>query len=181
MDVNDFRLSQSPFFFTQPPQILIEAKAKSVAVPKKSITPAPDNRFPGWAAPMEDGRLVTDYRTHCAVNIPTGTQFATRGWMQRNGEELIKKSRARQAEQAGAGMSYDSSTEMPANAFVKCDPANCGYIPNVEDGVGVERLGASAAPLFGTFAPSYPSWSKPAAPSLTKVYEGGRNTPRGVF
>jgi hypothetical protein len=180
MDVNDFRLPQSPFFFTQPPQILIEAKAKSVAIPKKSMEPTPDSRFPGWAAPMNDGRLVTDYRTHCAVNIPTGTQFATRGWMQRNADELIKTSRARQAEHAGAGMSYDGSTELPANAFVKCDPTGCGYVPNVEAGLGVERKEV-AAPLFGTFAPSYPSWSKPAAPSLTKVYEGGRNTPRGSF
>jgi hypothetical protein len=180
MDINDFRLAQSPFFFSQPPTYLVESKAKSVTVPKKSMTPAPDNRFPGWAAPMEDGRLVTDYRTHCAVNIPTGTQFATRKWMQQNASEIISKSRARQAELTGAGMSYDSSTEMPANAYVKCDPADCGYVPNAEEGVGVERKDM-AAPLFGTFAPSYPSWSKPAAPSLTKFYEGGRNTPRGVF
>ena len=180
MDVNDFRLAQSPFFFTQPPTILIEGPAKSVAVPSKSTAPTLDNRYPGWAAPMDDGRLVTDYRSHCAVNIPTGSQFATRGWMQKHGSEIISLSRKRQAELTGAGRRYDSSTLLPAAAYVTCDPADCAYLPNAERGLGVERKDM-AAPLFGTFAPSYPSWTRPTVPPITTVYEGGRNTPRGHF
>jgi hypothetical protein len=176
MDLNDFRLPQSPFFFTQPPTYLVETKVKSVAVPKKNTAPTPDNRFPGWAAPMEDARLVTDYRAHCEKNLPTGTQFASRKWMQANAEQIISLSRKRQAELTA----YDSSTEMPPASYVRCDVADCGYTPNAEQGVGVERKDM-AAPLFGTFSPSYPSWSRPAAPKLTSVYEGGRNTPRGSF
>jgi len=180
MDLNEFRTPQSPFFFTQPNEYLVETRAKYIAAPSKTITPAEDNRYPGWAAPMEDGRLVTDYRTHCAVNLPTGTQFASRGWMQKNAIEMISLSRQRQVAQAGAARPHDSSTVMPPNSFIQCDPADCGYSPNVEQGIGVERKD-SAAPLFGTFAPSYLSWEKLPAPPGTTVYEGGRNTVRGNF
>ena len=55
MDVNGFREAQSPFFFTQPPQTLVETRVKSVAVATKTTAPTGDNRYPGYAAMMSDG------------------------------------------------------------------------------------------------------------------------------
>jgi hypothetical protein len=180
MDVNGFREAQSPFFFTQPPTFLVEARANAVALPKKNTLPTPDNRFPTWAAPMEDGRISTDYRSRCEVNIPTGQQYATRQFMQANGEAIMHKSRQRQAESSGAGNSYDGSTEARPLAYVQCDTVNCGYVAADPLGIGIERK-EGCPELFGTFAPSRPAWTKPTAPPLTHVYEGGRNTPRGNF
>ncbi len=180
MDINQFRTPQSPWFFSQPPTSLVTVAANNTTVPKKTVEATPDNRFPGWAAPMEDGRLATDYRAHCEVNIPTGAQFATRKFMIANADALIAKSRKRQADLVGAGQPYAAVTDIPAQTFVKCDTIQCGYYPNEPLGVGVERV-ETTPPLFGTFAPSYPSRGKPAAPSGTTVYEGGRNSLRGVF
>ena len=46
-------------------------------VSKPSMTaglPTEDSRFPGWAAVMTDGRLVTDYRSSRETNIPVRAQ-----------------------------------------------------------------------------------------------------------
>lgn len=180
MDINGFREPQSPWFFTQPPEYLVEVRAKNVEIPSKKVLPAPDNRHPGWAAPMDDARLVTDYRSHCAVNIPTGQQFVTRGWMQRNAEQLMTLSRNRQAETAGAGRSYDARIEAAPAAYVKCDPNSCHFTAGSPNGIGVERK-EYVPTLFGTFAPSQPHASVRDDPMLTKSYEGGRNTVRGKF
>jgi hypothetical protein len=151
-----------------------------VAIPRKDTAPTPDNRFPGWAAPMSDGRIMTDYRSHCAVNLPTGTQYASRQFMIHNADSLISQSRKRTAERAGAGLSFDSRTDVPAEQFVKCDKDQCSYMNNVSEGVGVERLDSVPA-LFGTFGYSSASWMTPATPSITTKFEGGRNTIRGNF
>jgi hypothetical protein len=180
MDINGFREAQSPFFFTQPPTYLVETRAKQAALPKKNTLPTPDSRFPTWAAPMEDGRLATDYRARCEVNIPAGQQYASRQFMQKNADSLMRQSLQRQAESSGAGSRYDSSTEVPALAYVRCDTLNCGYIPNDPTGVGIERR-EGCPELFGTFAQSRPTLMKPTQPPLTQIYEGGRNTPRGNF
>ena len=180
MDVDGFREPQSPWFFSQPPTYLVESGVNRVIAPRKDTPPTQDNRFPGYAAPMDDGRLVTDYRTHCAVNIPTGQQFATRGFMQRNGDAIIMQSRRRYAERTGAGRPFDSRTDVPTQYTVKCDQQSCGYRPNEPKGVGVERR-EPVPQLFGTFAISRPSWHTPAQPPLTQRQEGGRNSVRGVF
>jgi hypothetical protein len=182
MDINGFREAQSPWFFSQPPETLVDTRAKALAVPpsKKYQPPTQDNRFPGWAGPMDDGRLVTDYRAHCEVNMPTGTQYAGRRFLQRNAEQLMDASRRRQVELTGASLSYDSKTELPPVAYVKCDTFECRMSKGDPRGLGMERT-EGCPPLFGTFATSKPSWSKPAAPALTTRFEGGRNTPRGVF
>ena len=49
--------------------------------PTRNTEPAPDNRYPAFAAQMQDGRLVTDYRNHCSRNVPAGAQFTTKKWM----------------------------------------------------------------------------------------------------
>jgi hypothetical protein len=180
MDADGFREPQSPWFFTQPPQYLVETRVNKVAIPRKDTAPTQDNRFPGWAAPMSDGRLVTDYRSHCAVNLPTGTQYASKQFMIHNTDSIISQSRKRTAERTGAGLSFDSRTEMPAEQYVKCDINQCTVTNNVANGVGLERLD-SVPSLFGTFAYSSPSFLTPATPAITTKFEGGRNTIRGNF
>ena len=121
MDVNGFREAQSPFFFTQPPQILIENQVKSVDLPSKTTTPTPDNRYRGYAAIMSDARLVTDYRPRCAQNLPTGTQYPSRLWLQHNAESIITLSRDRLSRETGAGSSYDASIELEVKTGIyKC-------------------------------------------------------------
>ena len=178
MDLDGFREAQSPFFFSQPPTWLIENTVKRKEIPRKTIEPAPDNRYPGWAAPMSDGRLTTDYRPKCSLNFPTGTQFASRRFMQANAESIMNRSRQRQAELAGAGMSFDSRTVVPGSSIISCDSEMCSYYPYVENGIGVERQ-EQVPELFGTFAASKASIQRPAEPLITTRYEGGRNSIRG--
>lgn len=138
-----------------------------------------DSRFPGWAAPMEDGRLVTDYRPHCNQNIPAGKQFATKEWIQTNTDDIISVSRARYAQMTGAVYAYDKTVEAPPETLVKCDKVDCVFMPSGKaDGIGVERLDR-APELFGTYTMT--KLIPPAAPhiGLNKRFEGGRNSWRG--
>ena len=179
MDINGFREPQSPWFFTQPPTLLVDIK-NSNRIPEKQTAslPSRDNRYPGWAAPMSDGRAVTDYRSKCELNIPTGTQFATRVFMQKNADSIISQSRKRQAENTGAGLSFDSSNLMPAEAYVKCSSEACQVTQTGENGVGISRS-EGVPELFGTFSEKYESFGTPAKPMITAYYEGGRNSIRG--
>lgn len=176
MDLNGFREAQSPWFFTQPPTEIIEIRNKAIVSPAKNTLPTQDNRYPGWAGPMNDGRQG-DYRSKCEANIPTGMQFASRRFMQNNADQLIGLARKRQADAMGAGQSYDSSTLMPAAAYVTCDTGKCMISPGNSRGVGLERS-ERLPDLFGTFAESMPSMGIPAKPSFTQKEEGGRNTRR---
>jgi hypothetical protein len=180
MDSDGFREAQSPWFFTQPNQYVLETRLNKIIAPKKNTNPTPDNRFPGWAGPMDDGRLVTDYRAHCETNIQTGYQYATKQFLQKNADKVISQSRQRQVQNSGAGMSYDFRTDVPAQSFVKCSPTMCQVRENVPSGIGMERV-ESVPELFGTFATSHKSMFTPATPSITSRYEGGRNTVRGIF
>ena len=180
LTADGFREAQSPWFFTQPNQYILETRLDKIITPKKNTVPTPDNRYSGWAGPMDDGRLVTDYRAHCATNIQTGYQFASKQFLQKNADKIISQSRQRQAQNSGAGMSYDFRTDVPAQSFVKCSPTMCQVRENVSSGIGTERV-ESVPELFGTFAPSQKSMFTPATPSITSRFEGGRNTVRGVF
>ena len=180
MDINGFREPQSPWFFTQPPEYLVETRVKNNEAASKTTLPTLDNRHPGWAGPMEDARLVTDYRPNCAKNIPTGQQFVSRGWMQRNGNDLISLSRIRQAKATGAGRSYDARIEAKPIAYTKCNPNECKVIPEDANGIGIQRK-EYVPDLFGTFAQSLPHHTIRDDPILTESYEGGRNTIRGRF
>ena len=177
MDLDGFREAQSPFFFNQPPTWLVENSVKKRVIPQKYTYPTPDNRYPGWAAQMSDGRMGTDYRNHCSQNFPVGTQNASRQFLQKNAESIIQTSRQRVADQAGAGMAYDSSTVVPAEKIVRCDAEKCVQSKYVEGGIGVERQ-ENVPELFGTFAYSRASVQRPAEPLLTTRYEGGRNSIR---
>lgn len=178
MDINGFREPQSPWFFSQPPTQLVDNRNRELMTkPEPKTLPTQDSRYPGWAAHMNDGRLSTDYRTHCEVNIPTGSQYASRLFMQRNGEALIKQARRRQAESTGAGLAYDSSTLLKPAKTVSCDVGKCVRGVANPTGLGTERHEA-VPELFGTFAESYASMQRPAKPTFTQVEEGGRNTRR---
>ena len=174
MDANGFRKSQEPSFFTEPSNYKIQENVNRNSV---FTTPTPDNRYPGFAANMTDGRLTTDYRPKCSQNVAPGMQFATRRWLQKNADHIIGVSRNRQADLTGAGMGYDYKIEMAPLAYVKCDESDCGYTAAKSTGLGIERQD-KAVPLFGTFAPSA-AVTKKDSPKLTRVYEGGRNSIRG--
>ena len=180
MDSDGFRKKQSPWFFSSPDTYAIEVQARKTTVPKITTVPTQDSRYPGWAASMNDGRLVTDYRSKCEVNIPTGYQYATKQFMQKNASNIIEESRSRHAKQAGAGLHYNSIVDMPAARVVRCNEYECFYRKGHSKGVGTERIEETPS-LFGTFAPSEPSQYIPAKPMLTTESLGGRNTVRGIF
>ncbi len=179
-DLDGFNPVRGPNFFYTPPQWIVETNVKNKEAPQKSTEPTPDSRFPGWAAPMTDGRLVTDYRPRCSLNFPTGTQFATKHFMQQNAVSIMEKSRMRQASRVGAGQAYDRATEVNPQILVQCDSVECSYSPYDASGLGVERT-ENVPELFGTYAYSSASIRKPSAPMLTTKFEGGRNTPRSTF
>jgi hypothetical protein len=180
MDEEGYRLPQSPWFFSKPSKQHVAQQARAATVPKQSTLPTQDSRYAGWAAPMNDGRLVTDYRSQCEANIPTGMQFATRSFLQTHAEEIMHMARTRHVEQTGASLPYNSVVTMPARRYVKCDTLQCYAKDGFEKGLGTERI-ESVPELFGTFSPRYATSYAPSQPSLTRKYEGGRNTVRGVF
>ena len=177
MDARLFRLPTQPNFF---------ATAKS-AHPfdieqrqKYSEGPTRDSRFPGWAAPMSDGRLVTTYKNHCSQNIPEGKQFATKDWMTRNAEELIRVSRERLSFQTGSIYDLDNTVVPPPAGLVECSRSDCVRTQtNLSGGIGNERMPTTVPELFGTWDARTVALQPPSNTALTSVYEGGRNTPRG--
>lgn len=109
--------------------------------------------------------------------------------MTKNGEELIKIARRRFAQQTGAYLGLDSSVVPPPALVVSCTRDGCGgSASGAAGGIGMERAGASAPPLFGTYDPTVGLQQfamQMLAPgqrtNLTTQYEGGRNTPRGAL
>ena len=178
MDVNWFREAQSPFFYTQPPTYLVEVTTARVALPpQKTTLPTPDSRFPDYAAPMTDGRLMTDYRANCETSIPSKQGYAVRHWMQNDADKILTTSRARQAAAVGAGRPM-ADTEMPVRSFVNCDAQTCVRVSYSSMGVGQSRR-EPVPPLFGTFSPAGRQAVQRTPPTLTTRFEGGRNTVRG--
>jgi hypothetical protein len=178
MDMNQFRLPTQPNLVAQRPRpVPLLVPQPSKPVPRKDTAPIDDPRFPGWASKMSDARLVTDYRPHCAANIPTGKQYATRQAMIHSAEEIMARSRNRHAQRVGAGQPFDSSVVPPSAATVKCTPFECGIVRPHAGGIGVSRE-EGVPELFGTFAVSHAT-AAPVESLRTKRYEGGRNTPRG--
>lgn len=182
MDSRFFRIPTQPNPYK--PSMLSSYQAGEVAtrtiVSARNTAPSQDNRFPGWAAPMADGRLITDYRPHCNENIPAGSQYATKEWVQKNTDDIIEVSRKRQAKMAGAIYSMDSTVVPPPENVVQCDPMGCEIMPtSLPDGIGLERPYDKAPELFGTFQFPPQVDPYPAKVGLNKKFEGGRNSPRG--
>ena len=175
MDSKLFRLPTNPNFYANTPNPFNpDVKGKF------SHLPTPDTRYPGFAAQMSDGRLVTDYQPNCSKNVPTGKQFATKEWMTRHGTELIRISRERYAQQNGSGYRLAATVPPPA-VVVQCNADDCSRrVTDAPGGIGVERSGSAAPHLFGTWEPNMVKAAPQTVAGLTTRFEGGRNTPRGV-
>lgn len=178
MDAKLFRLPTKPNFYAS---IATASPFDAQQRQKASTLPTQDIRFPGWAAPMSDGRLVTEYMNHCSKNIPVGHQFATREWMTKNADSIIAVGRQRFAEQTGATYGMDLSVVPPPESVINCTRAECHRVQtDLRGGIGVER--ADVAPeLFGTWDPRNGLPAPAPRTAITTKYEGGRNTPRGGF
>jgi hypothetical protein len=174
MDSQFFRVATQPNYYHGLSSYEAEKVANRTTVSTRNTQPSMDSRFPGWAAPMADGRLVTDYRPHCNQNIPAGKQFATKEWIQTNTEDVIAISRARFAQSTGAIYAFDTTVEAPPQSLVKCDKVECVFMPaNTKDGI-YDR----APELFGTY--QLPKMKAPKAHvGLNQKFEGGRNSWRG--
>lgn len=182
MDSHFFRVptQPNPYKYHMLPPSQAQQVATQTIVSVRNTRPSQDNRFPGWAAPMADGRLITDYRPHCNENIPAGKQYATKEWVQKNTNEIIALSRERQATMAGAIYGLDPSVVPPPEDIIQCDPMGCDILPtNAPKGIGLERPYDKAPELFGTF--QYPVRKDPYPPKigLNQIFENGRNSPRG--
>jgi hypothetical protein len=175
MDASLFRLPTQPNLFAGQKQ-LVELRTE----PRHSTRPAEDSRFPGWAAPFSDGHLVTDYRTHCQLNIPVEAQEKTRIWLQQNADSVLIQARQRMAEATGAVYGVDMTTEPPPAMLVKCTAAGCQRMATQESqGIGVARADTPCPDLFMTWKPD--SLMPAPCPRVggTGREEGGRNTRRG--
>lgn len=179
MDSQFFRIATQPNYYHGLSSYQAEKVANRTTVSTRNTQPSMDSRFPGWAAPMEDGRLVTDYRPHCNQNIPAGKQFATKEWIQTNSDDLIAISRTRYAQATGAIYSYDMTVEAPPESLVKCDKVGCEFMPSGKyNGIGTERVYDRAPELFGTYVLPKMKAPKPHI-GLNPRFEGGRNSWRG--
>jgi len=185
LDQPGFSRDTRPNLYTNPPfGSEYRAAQKAYVPPTKDVYPARDNRYPAYAGPMQDGRLVTDYRPQCSRNIGPAKQYNTKLWMVHHADELMEESRRRQVEWSGASLAMANTVPPPAdvvhsNAFYsEVSPTNA---PN---GIGVERANTPCPQLFGTFQYE-PTMAEIRGNrkniKLTQHYEGGRNSPRGVF
>lgn len=161
-----------------------EAARKAYVPPAKNVYPARDNRYSAYAGPMQDARLVTDYRPHCSKNIQPALQFNTKLWLVNHTDEVIEESRRRQVEWTGASLPMANTVPPPANIV----HSNAFYsevnATGFKNGIGVERSNVECPSLFGTFM-FEPTMSEIRNNrkniNLTQFYEGGRNSPRGIF
>ncbi len=185
LDQNGFTRDTRPNLYPSPPFGTGYTQARRVDFAnRKDIEPGRDSRYPAYAAPMSDGRLVTDYRPQCARNIPPYAQYNTKLWMVHHTDQIIQESRQRQVEWSGASLPFANTVPPPAN-IVHSNPFYSEVdATGFKQGLGVERANAQAPPLFGTFTyePTMAELqSNRKNISLTSFYEGGRNSPRGVF
>jgi len=182
---NQFTRDTYPNLFNRPLFGTEYRGAREAALaPVKDIMPVQDVRYPAFAAPLEDGRLVTDYRPQCSKNVRTGQQFYTKKWMINHGSELMDESRKRQVEWSGAALPMANTVPPPA-AVVHSTPFYSEVnATNLMGGLGVERANASAPDLFGTFSyePTISEMQNNRKNiGMTVREEGGRNSKRGGF
>jgi hypothetical protein len=178
MDKKGFRIRSEPELIYEPTRTIVDQEVQREINAEKT-DPAPDARYYAYAAMMEDGRHVTDYRQACVSRAPPGTQFAVKQWTIHNTDELVNISRSRQAQTTGHVLGT-ANTDIPPSILQSCTPDSCkiqssGY----EYGVGIER-NDRAPSLFGTFdyAPNPITLSKnKTSIELNNEIKYGRNTP----
>ena len=185
MEQSGFTPNTEPNLFATPSFGTEYRDARNAYVPPiKNVYPARDNRYPAYAATLEDGRLVTDYRPQCSKNIRPAAQFTTKAWLIHHASEVMEEARQRQVEWTGASLPM-SNTAPPPAGITHSTPFYSEINPTyLKNGLGVERANAAAPDLFGTF--SYePTISEMQMNrkniGLTTHYEGGRNSSRGKF
>jgi hypothetical protein len=178
MDSQLFRNQTSPNFTAAYNGKAVTKAVKQMNKTNPITAPIDDPRYPKYASIMEDGRLITEYQSHCATNSGADPKYGNsiRGFLQHNADALIQVSRKRQAERVGAQFQMANTVVKP-KMVQKCDEYDCTFSVTDRKGLGLER--SEGVPhLFGTF-----NENKTVAPypnvTLTSVFEGGRNTPRG--
>lgn len=183
-DSKGFRIQSSPNYNSYKPsnaEIIAQTNRQRVGASKET-EPARDNRYPAFAAPMEDARLVTDYRPKCRKNIRVGAQYDTKLWMQHNATQIIDTARRRHVEWTGASIPQPDLAPPPANA-VRADADTVDVIETgIPGGLGIQRANDYAPELFGTFTympTAHEEMFNRKKVALNYNYEGGRNTPRG--
>jgi hypothetical protein len=104
--------------------------------------------------------------------------------MQRNADGIIEYSRKKVAEITGAVYPFERNVVPPPSSVLTCKRSGCTRIPtNIPGGIGVERQETPEYELFGTYEDDRTHFAKElvAKTGLTLVYEGGRNSLRGVY
>jgi hypothetical protein len=176
MDSKGFRLNDHAEALFQPSWRRVKQETTRETEATKT-TPAPDSRYSAYAAPMEDGRLVTDYRQACVTRSPPGTQFAVKEWTIKNADEIIRISRLRQVQNTGQALG-SAQTEVQPETYQQCTTEKCNFYKGSPDGLGLERIEPTPN-LFGTFtfSPDMNTRSKNKRNlQLTSFDEYGRNT-----
>ena len=177
MDSKGFRLNDHSEIIHQPSSRIVRQESLREIDAIKTI-PAPDSRYSAYAAPMEDGRLVTDYRQACVSRATPGTQYAVKQWTIHNTDEIVNISRLRQVQNTGQALG-GAKTELPPASYQQCGTEKCHfYSSGNPDGLGLERIEPTPE-LFGTFTfpPDMNTLSKNKNHvELTRFNEYGRNT-----
>ena len=178
MDRKGFRLKSEPELVIPASRTIVNQEVTREIDATKTV-PAPDSRFRAYAAPMSDGRLVTDYRDKCVTRAPPGTQYSVKNWTIHNTDEIIQISRDRQVQNTGMALGT-AQTELPAAVYQQCTTTGCEMIGSgAFGGIGIERR-ETVPELFGTFefAPTYATLAENRTfTALNKTVEYGRNTP----
>lgn len=178
MDSQQFRKATFPTFSPIINEAELKKATRKIEAPEKLTASSEDVRYPGYADHMEDGRLVTDYTSHCAKNvIPSYQGNSMRHWLQNNSDAFIQVSRKRQADRAGAQY-HMADTVLGQKYFQRCDQYECSFsAAGDKRNIGLGR--SEVVPeLFGTFSEPRKNGPTPRIP-LTTAFEGGRNTPHG--
>lgn len=118
-----------------------------------ACTRASDNGAWGCPARMADGRLFTDYRPRCAIQLqfqgPMVGSYDYRQYLTQNGLALREAARdkARQAAQCGPCKGpFEVSTMLPeADKFV-CDKMSCQRVTASPGGLGTGRAYTTGGP-----------------------------------
>lgn len=179
MDSQLFRNQTYPNFTASYNDRAVKGAVKQINSVNPVTYPIDDPRYPKYASMMEDGRLVTDYKSHCATNSGAAPKYGNsiRGFLQHNANGIIEVSRKRQADRVGAQF-YMADTVVTPKMVQKCDEYECAFSLTDRKGLGLQRNPTSVPELFGTFSHASVAAPYPNTP-LTHVFEGGRNTPRG--
>ncbi len=182
MDAKLFRVTTQPNYYPSVSNWTAKQQSMGHYFPKRDgyLGPAADSRFPGWAGPMQDGRMGTDYRTHCYKNIPAGSQFASHQWIQHNTDSIIEITRNRLSRETGANSGFECGVVPPPERMVKCNAEECEFRnTDATWGIGMERK-EPVPELFGTFNDDIRCVKQPTPP-VTQLNEGGRNSVRGLY